>query len=291
MKNILTSAYLLFALNGWAYQPPDSTSVDTLDFDHAVEDAEEIGADDSVLVTSGIHIYEGMDTINIHPDKIGKPFQPNDSILVCLADGYCGYYHPYNGYVTSDFGFRKGRPHYGVDVKLQIGDSVVSAFEGKVRIAKRSKSYGNVIVVRHSNGLETLYAHLSKFLVSVGDPVDAGQPIGLGGNTGRSSGSHLHFEVRYKGQPINPNDLISFTDKKILKDTVVLSNKTFDHIDLFKKQREAYLKKRGRYYTVRKGDTLSSIARKYKTSAKKIAKLNGIKTTTPLRIGKRLKVI
>ena len=115
--------------------------------------------------------------------------------------------------VTSLYGMRKRKMHFGVDFKLTIGDTVCSVFCGKVRVIQRSdKGYGNVVVVRHYNMGETVYAHLSKILVDINQEVIAGEPIGLGGNTGRSTGPHLHFELRYKGFPINP-----IVDNKFLK--------------------------------------------------------------------------
>lgn len=106
--------------------------------------------------------------------------------------------------VTSNYGKRKRQKHFGVDFRLDVGDPVCSVFCGKVRIAKFDEAYGYVVVVRHYNMSESVYGHLSKILVEVGQEVEVGQQIGLGGNTGRSTGPHLHFELRYKGFPINP---------------------------------------------------------------------------------------
>lgn len=115
--------------------------------------------------------------------------------------------------VTSKYGMRDGRKHYGVDFKANVGDTVCSIFCGKVRIAKYDATYGNVVVVRHYNRSETVYAHLDKILVSENQEVIVGEPVGLGGNTGnRSTGPHLHFEIRFKGYPINP-----VVDNKLLK--------------------------------------------------------------------------
>ena len=109
---------------------------------------------------------------------------------------------PY-GEIRKD-GKGKKRKHFGVDFKVNVGDTVRSVFCGKVRIAKWDNAYGYVVVVRHYNESETVYAHLDKILVNVDQKVEVGQTIGLGGNTGRSTGPHLHFEIRYKGYPINP---------------------------------------------------------------------------------------
>ncbi|MFV0538285.1 MAG: M23 family metallopeptidase [Dysgonomonas sp.] len=106
--------------------------------------------------------------------------------------------------ITSDYGNRDGRKHFGVDFRLTTGDSVHSVFCGKVRVAKFDVDYGYVVVVRNYNMSESVYAHLSKILVEIGQEVTGGETVGLGGNTGRSTGPHLHFELRYKGFPINP---------------------------------------------------------------------------------------
>ncbi|MDR0332266.1 MAG: M23 family metallopeptidase [Dysgonamonadaceae bacterium] len=106
--------------------------------------------------------------------------------------------------VTSHYGVRGNRRHFGVDFRLNEGDPVYSVFCGKVRIAKWDDTYGYVVVVRHYNMSESVYAHLSEILVSVNQEVEVGEIIGLGGNTGRSTGAHLHFELRYRGFPINP---------------------------------------------------------------------------------------
>jgi LysM repeat protein len=164
---------------------------------------------------------------------------------------HCGYVHPFNGPTTSGFGFRSYRYHFGVDINLETGDPVSCAFDGKVRIAQKSKTYGNVVVVRHNNGLETYYAHLSKLIVQPGQDVVAGQELGLGGNTGHSHGSHLHFEVRYKGQPIDPTSLIDFQNKKLKADVYNLTQEDFEY--LMKTYKVVYRTRKGKkvvkYYT------------------------------------------
>ncbi len=185
-------------------------------------------------------------------------------------------------YITSKFGFRRYKWHYGTDLRLAIGDSVVSCFDGVVRVAKYNyRGYGNYIIVRHHNGFETLYGHLNKRLVNVGDKVSAGQLIGWGGNTGRSSGPHLHFEVRFRGEAIDPNIMFDFEQDSIRDQTFCLTPFHYEYIREMRKRI---------YYKVRRGDTGSGIAAKFHTSWRKICRLNGIRYNSKLRIGQRLRI-
>jgi murein DD-endopeptidase MepM/ murein hydrolase activator NlpD len=264
-----------------------SAAPDTIPYVIDEEEIEE-SINDSLSFNPGFNLYYDWDTINIHSPKLNvKCF--NDSIheLTLCDENSGGYAHPFLGDVTSSFGPRKRKFHYGIDIDLETGDQVVAAFDGKVRIAKKSASYGNVIVIRHSNGLETYYAHLSKINVEIDQNVYAGQSIGLGGNTGRSRGSHLHFEVRYLGQPINPMEMISFDDRKLISDTFRLSKSTFSYVK--EVQKLAYSTSRHKIHVVRKGDTLSGIAKKYGTTAKSLAQKNKLKMSATLRPGQKLK--
>lgn len=189
-----------------------------------------------------------------------------------------------NTRITDVFGYRprRRRMHYGLDVKVYVGDTIRSAFCGKVRIVKnqgRRRGYGMYIVIRHDNGLETVYGHLSKWLVKEGQLVQAGQPIALGGNTGRSTGSHLHFETRFLGTPINPALMFDFQKQDILADTY-----TFTKAKSSKAIGGAKI-----YYKVRKGDSLGRIAARQGTTISRLCKLNGITTRTVLRPGQVLR--
>lgn len=219
--------------------------------------------------------YDIWSDTKINPYQISL-VDMKDTVKIDL----CGYCPPAQKHVTSDFGFRKWRHHYGIDLKVNKGDSVKCAFDGVIRITKRARDYGYYVLVRHYNGLETLYAHLSKIIVNPGDSVKAGAYIGLGGSTGRSTGYHLHFETRYLGNPINPNDLINF-------DTYTTKNNTF----LLNAQNFVYKKEidKIRFWTIRRGDTLGRIAMRTGVSISKLCSLNGIKRTTTLRIGRRLR--
>lgn len=187
--------------------------------------------------------------------------------------------------ITSKYGPRRRRMHKGVDVKVYIGDTIRSAFDGKVRVVSyERRGYGKYVVIRHDNGLETIYGHLSKQLVGENQIVKAGEPIGLGGNTGRSTGSHLHFETRFLGQEIDPSKMFDFPNQDIVADTYTYYKPG--------SRKKAGSKDGGseiRYYRVRKGDTLSKIAARQGVTVKRLCQLNGITTRTTLRIGQVLR--
>lgn len=153
-----------------------------------------------------------------------------------------GFVAPVRGALTSPYGWRArfGRMHRGVDLSLRVGDSVVSAFDGKVRLVKYdANGYGNYVVVRHDNGLETVYGHLSRALVKPGQRVRAGQLIAKGGNTGRSTGPHLHFETRFMGLPVNPEAIIDFTHHVTHKDVFTFDKRTYERSQVYGPKRSA----------------------------------------------------
>jgi murein DD-endopeptidase MepM/ murein hydrolase activator NlpD len=189
--------------------------------------------------------------------------------------------------VTSKYGPRRRRMHRGIDLKIQVGDTIRAAFSGKVRIRNfERRGYGNYLVVRHPNGLETVYGHLSGFLVGVNDIVRAGDPIALGGNTGRSTGSHLHFETRFLGQAIDPAEIIDFENGVPHKDLFVFRN-----VKIKGRNTNIYTSSTNQmvYHRVKSGDTLGAIARKYGTTVGELCRLNGIKSTSTLRIGQSIR--
>lgn len=241
--------------------------------------------DSLAVFFEGDTLYGSFDNDNIHYPKVDFS-KKTDTTIIYLVDysKNAFFVNPFNGEVTSRFGMRHGRYHYGTDVNLETGDSVLNAFDGVVRITKLSRSYGFVVVVRHLNGLETLYAHLSQINVVNDQLVKAGDLIGLGGNTGRSRGSHLHFEIRYLGAPINPEDIIDFQNYRLVSDVLYLNAYHFRYQKDISKLKEA------KYHKVKNGETLGSIARKYHTSVKNLKKLNRLKNSTLIRSGKRIRV-
>lgn len=196
-----------------------------------------------------------------------------------------------NTKITDVFGYRprRRRAHHGLDIKVQRGDTIRAAFDGKVRItAYQRRGYGHYVVIRHSNGLETVYAHLQRKLVTQDQNVKAGDPIGLGGNSGRSTGPHLHFETVLMGKALNPALFFDFPNQRA----------TCEYYTYYKPGTRRYDAKSGRmivegpepkYHKVRKGETVSTIARKHGVSQRTIFKLNGINSRTILRIGQSLR--
>lgn len=244
------------------------------------------------------------DTTRLSPYREIPYEQLPTSLVVELLDSTNGYHTPYKpAPVRSRYGPRRGRAHQGVDLSLKAGEPIYAVFSGRVRISQYNRGgYGNLVIIRHDNGLETYYAHLSERLVSPNQWVEAGQIIGLGGSTGRSTGPHLHFETRYYGQSFDPERLIDFKSGTLCRTTFLLKRRYFsiysraeqnfeDEIaneEQDKKEKEE--REAMRYHKIRSGDTLGAIARRYGTTVGNICRLNGIKSTTTLRIGRTLRV-
>ena len=272
-------------------------------------------------------LYASMDYEVIH---YASTADLSDSVVIHLTDKEKGrkfcFPTPDHARLSSHFGARRRRWHYGTDLAMPTGEPIYAAFDGIVRISKWNNSYGNLVVIRHFNGLETYYAHLSERDVNSGDTVRAGAVIGLCGNTGRSYGSHLHFEIRYMGKAMNPEYVVDCVNHKLLSDELVLTPAYFrkvgsshssptesdlrrinqragtahnSHETIADNQPKSSAKpaknstparNQAQYYKVRSGDTLSKIAKRNGTTIKKLCQLNGIKETTVLQVGKRLRV-
>lgn len=217
-----------------------------------------------------------------------------------------------NRVVTSNFGARWGRQHKGIDVKVYIGDTIRAAFSGKVRMVKyEAGGYGKYVVIRHGNGLETIYGHMSKHLVAEDEIVEAGQPIGLGGNTGRSTGSHLHFETRLCGVALNPALMFDFKNQDVIGDYYMFYRDTYqkesivanrlrgvggkgkieadEDTELAIAAPAASYAKDVKFHKVKRGETLASIARKRGTTIDEICRLNRIGRNIRLMPGQILK--
>ena len=259
---------------------PDAVAIQAL--------ADSLAHKDDVLpdeedLYANLDVYSDWDDAHVDPLRGKTGWVIPDSQIISFK----GYVMPIRGKVNSPYGWRRIRMHYGVDLKLATGDSVRAAWDGRVRIRKdqgRRKGYGKYYVIRHANGLETVYGHLSKHIVNKNDSVKAGQVIGLGGSTGRSSGPHLHLEFRFMGVALDPNELLDFNTFE--------PKSPYYHFN----KKHALLVQDGlagdgdaAYHRVKKGDTLGAIARKYHTSVERLCRLNGIRSTKTLRIGQRIR--
>ena len=223
---------------------------------------------------------------------------------IWLVDSLDQYHCPFQGTIhpRGKFGVRRGRRHQGVDIPLKTGDPVYATFTGKVRMSKYFGAFGNLIVIRHDNGIETFYAHLSKRNVEVGDWVNAGDVIGLGGSTGRSTGPHLHFETRYNGFAFVPQWLIDFENGLLRHRLFVLKKKYFNIYSNYEQDFEDEMKNEEedkkedaereamRWYTIKSGDTLGRIAINNGTTGSELCRLNGISRTTTLKSGRKIRV-
>lgn len=243
---------------------------------------------------------EKWDSINFDPyrnDVLPKPFQ------IQFSDST--YASPIEGkkVITSRYGWRRGRPHKGIDIDLVTGDHVRSMFDGVVRFARYSSGHGRTVIVRHFNGLETAYAHLSKYAVKVNDTVKSGQIIGTGGTSGNARGSHLHLIASYKGNYINPEYLFDFSEKNNVRDQNIWITKKWvtSHFHTSKRQSQLDLlttksmalasqekENRKKIHIVSRGDTLSGISSKYHVPLSRLCKTNAIRKTTLLKIGQKL---
>lgn len=244
------------------------------------------------------------DTEKLFPYKDVEYSSLPKSLVIDLVDSTNGYHTPYKASpIRSRYGPRRGRAHQGVDLALKTGEPIYATFSGRVRISQYNRGgYGNLVVIRHDNGLETYYGHLSERMVEPNQWVEAGQVIGLGGSTGRSTGPHLHFETRYYGQSFDPERLIDFKSGTLCRETFLLKRSYFsiysrasqdfeDEIANEEQDKKEQAEREAmRYHKIRSGDTLGAIARKYGTTVGNICRLNGIKSTTILRIGRTLRV-
>lgn len=234
-----------------------------------------------------------------------------EAVSIELVDSLCSCHYPYKGYVSSKYGPRGRRAHQGVDLPLKTGDPIYSCFDGKVRYSNYSSSgYGNLVIIRHNNGLETYYAHLSERDVEAGDWVVAGQQIGKGGSTGRSTGPHLHFETRYKGQSFDPERLFDFKTGELRGADLLLKRR---HYSIYAKFEQDFTEEEeaekqeakekaasassssntpstAQYHTIVNGDMLGALAIKYKTTVKRICELNNIQENTILKLGRKIRV-
>lgn len=246
-------------------------------------------------------LYDDWDNTHAHSHATELP----DTFRISLKN-FC---MPTDSRVlTSNFGSRWGRQHKGLDIKVYIGDTIRAAFDGRVRVVRyEGRGYGKYVVIRHDNGLETYYAHMSKQLVHEDQDVRAGDPIGLGGNTGRSTGSHLHFETRLCGIALNPALMFDFRNQDVVDDYFTFHKSSYqresqiatrlrganvgsgEDVELATAAPAASYAQESRFHKVKKGETLFSIAKKRGTTVDTIMKLNHLKKNAKLKAGQILK--
>lgn len=258
------------------------------------------------IIMPSAEIYDHWDNEYVH-EKTAIP----DSFLINLKN-FC--MPTLSRVITSNFGARWGRQHKGLDIKVYIGDTIRSAFPGKVRIVRyEPRGYGRYIVIRHPNGLETIYAHLSKQIVNENQTVKAGDPIGLGGNTGRSTGSHLHFETRFCGIALNPAIFFDFRAQDVTADSYMFKKDSYMYDSALatrlrgkvgngsyspeqvygvmprtQKMVAEVKTVRKKYHKVKKGETLISISRKLGLSVSELCKRNSLSKKAKIKPGQIL---
>jgi hypothetical protein len=235
-------------------------------------------------------------------DKQNDLSKLNDTVWICLLDEDDNDFKmPFNGVVTSRYGYRSGRYHNGIDIDLETGDTVKAAWSGKVRYSKYNEGgFGNLVIIRHNNGLESFYAHLSKLLVVPNQNIQAGDILGLGGNTGHSRGSHLHFEVRFYDAPINPEEVIDFANNRCRSENLFLHKGIFrpgakptdleEHGESLASAQNLVKSQGRKYHKVRRGDTLTRIAAVNHTTIAHLCKLNGLRYNSKIQIGRSIRV-
>ena len=275
-------------------------SVDSIMLQQLIVSEEEFEA-------NGLDLYDDWDNLYAHKETALPDSFRIDLRKFCMPTP--------SRVVTSNFGPRWRRQHKGLDIKVYIGDTIRAAFDGKVRVVKNQgyrKGYGKYVVIRHYNGLETIYGHLSDWLVQENQEVRAGDPIALGGSTGRSTGSHLHFETRLCGVALNPAIMFDFVNQDVVSDFYTFRRNTYEYDGRLATQLRGANGKNGydpamvnspnqgksyatadrgslRYHKVKKGETLSAIARKHRTTVNALCKINRISKNARLRPGQILK--
>lgn len=275
-----------------------NTDTSTLDLgigeQQIVEMSSEVLVDSTWIKVAGY--YAIWDSRYINPYRVdGRELK--DTVHLTLVDsarGRLAVMPLRTTPTTSGFGPRWGRWHYGDDIDCETGDTIRAAFDGVIRVSNWDGSgYGMHLVLRHYNGLETLYGHMSKVLVKVGQFVTAGQPIGLGGSTGRSTGSHLHYETRYEGNPFDPGTIYDFGRNRLSRESLDVTAGLFNYFHRAARTARPGQLRGGRnvaYHKVRQGDILGKISRRYHVSIAQLCRLNGITPTTTLRLGRNLRL-
>ncbi|WP_323788884.1 peptidoglycan DD-metalloendopeptidase family protein [Psychroserpens sp.] len=298
MKSLLTCLLTVLSLSVYGQKNPDLNIVDELDFEILnKEDSRDSIIELITIVPKDIKAEHWDHTVY-------NPFK-NEVVIFPLQLEFkdSTYASPIgkNKVITSRYGWRRGRAHKGIDIDLVTGDSLFAMFDGIVRMSRYSRGHGKTVVVRHYNGLETVYAHLSKYGVKENDSVFKGQYLGKGGVSGNARGSHLHLVVNYKGISINPEYLFEFNESNSIRaNDIWLTQKwTSPYVHNSKRQSKitpllseedaiASLKKQKKIYVVKRGDTLSQISKRNNVTIAAICKTNAISKTSVIKPGQKL---
>ncbi len=288
----VASAQIVIDTTSFLYEDPDMMPGPfpfEYNEDQHLEDENYI-PEDFMFVPVDVLYSNRWDTLYIRTG-MSEVHNMKDSVMLLLnipeENDFC---FPFRGKLLSKYGPRGSRFHAGMDIKLELNDTVKSAWDGKVRIARTMSGYGKMVVVRHNNGLETLYGHLSKILVDVNQEVKAGEVLGLGGRTGRATTTHLHFETRFRGEHFNPAKIIDFENYTLTQDTLLICRSFWKGGGSGSSAVASSGGSGTKYHTIRSGDTLSKISRRYGVSVNQLCKINGIKPDKILRVGSRLRV-
>ena len=286
MRIKLSLLFLTLMLSVFTKADPVTTPSSTPEESYKIPDLIEFFNSYSTLSEEDIELLTPTSSLLTSlSEKLSLDSMP-DSLYISCAD-YC--YPTASQRVTSRFGIRGSRFHYGIDVGVQYGDTIRTPFSGTVRVATYQRGgYGRYIVIAHDNGLESVMAHFSRTLVKEGDQVVAGQPVGLGGSTGRSTGPHLHLEFRLFGNAFNPEKLIDFNSRNVYLSDIE-NHYLMTKADTYSHRPQLEEMKRAAYHRVRSGETLSHIAKRYGTTVRRLCALNRIKETSIIRIGQKIR--
>lgn len=317
----------MVATCAYAQQVPKDTIFSTLEASEIDSLYAEENIPNDSLISNDETLYKNIwsSTQIKYPLNTLPPKEATITITLAETNDH-PFVNPVIGKVISKYGKRGRRMHTGTDIKINSGDTIRCAFDGRVRLAKRFSGYGNMVLVRHNNGLETLYAHLKTIKVNVNDTIKAGDLIGLGGRTGRATCDHLHFETRLFGEPFDSNKYIDFRNYCLKSNHIYYRNKQFE-IDLAGFDRKPVVTHKPAIaantapkdstavaastpaksgsskstaskstsaktskHVIRKGDNLWVIAKKYNTTVKKLCQTNNITAQKTLKVGSVLRI-
>jgi len=298
MKSLFTCLLTVLSLSVYGQKELDLKVVDQLDFEviKKVDTTTTIVKKDTIIPLDIKAEYWDHTVYNPFKDEVVMfPLQ--------LKFKDSTYASPIgkNKVITSRYGWRRGRAHKGIDIDLITGDSLFAMFDGIVRMSRYSRGHGKTVVLRHFNGLETVYAHLSRYGVKENDTIKKGQYIGKGGVSGNARGSHLHLVVNYKGISINPEYLFEFNDSNAIRSNEIWVTQQWTRPYVHNSKRQSKiipllteaqalesLKKQKKIYVVKRGDTLSRISRNNNVSIAAICKTNSISKTSVIKPGQKL---